>query len=163
MGPRLVGRGKVALQPKQQCPTSASMGPRLVGRGKSVRTSSLDQALLRFNGAASCGTRKGGQQDWYQVRGDIASMGPRLVGRGKAARGVAVSRGSGPLQWGRVLWDAESWSGPTTAGTHGPCFNGAASCGTRKEQGLEVGLLDFDPSMGPRLVGRGKGPFCNDS
>ncbi len=84
-----------------------------------------------FNGAASCGTRKVHQLH-HQPRHQQT------------------------LQWGRVLWDAESGSsgfgrvirlsfnGAASCGTRKggsgwprlccwPCFNGAASCGTRKD------------------------------
>ncbi len=59
-----------------------------------------------FNGAASCGTRKGEQQAQLDDDDDRASMGPRLVGRGKV-RAVARKFPNRELQWGRVLWDAE--------------------------------------------------------
>jgi len=58
------------------------MGPRLVGRGKLF----------------DCNLSK------IQV---CASMGPRLVGRGKWVQ-WAFQNNMPELQWGRVLWDAES-------------------------------------------------------
>jgi len=58
-------------------------------------------------------------------------MGPRLVGRGKVYDGL-----------GNYM--------------HLTGFNGAASCGTRKENLPERLPLRVTASMGPRLVGRGK-------
>jgi len=111
----------------------ASMGPRLVGRGKTGDEWYFDPRPSGFNGAASCGTRK--------------AMGRPI----ESIIGLS-------LQWGRVLWDAESiWAydhgvfadlasmGPRLVGrgkdrwllhNHKEklCFNGAASCGTRKDQ-----------------------------
>ncbi len=58
------------------------MGPRLVGRGKTAVQFTIMTAEACFNGAASCGTRK--------VRAAMTV--------------AAISR---LLQWGRVLWDAE--------------------------------------------------------
>ncbi len=131
MGPRLVGRGKVSTFIRAACCPSASMGPRLVGRGKNVFSLFATITLMlqwgrvlwdaesplfirfyvrahfRFNGAASCGTRKVYHLE-YTLHLQAASMGPRLVGRGKQ----------------QVL---------TKPMLPGSCFNGAASCGTRKE------------------------------
>ncbi len=82
MGPRLVGRGKQSTMSWTRDDTVASMGPRLVGRGKAGPTDVHPLTFHRFNGAASCGTRK---EKPPCPSGATASM----------------------LQWGRVLWDAE--------------------------------------------------------
>jgi len=68
-----------------------------------------------------------------------ASMGPRLVGRGKKIKIVEA---------------------PTEA----PCFNGAASCGTRKDARPGGSIRRrVGASMGPRLVGRGKKALCSQA
>ncbi len=131
MGPRLVGRGKFAQPLRErhvgmlqwgrvlwdaeriycayidQIRRKASMGPRLVGRGKDRIRIDWGHGPDRFNGAASCGTRKGVcfQMHYFDIHG--ASMGPRLVGRGKIDGVEQVVRPPILLQWGRVLWDAE--------------------------------------------------------
>ncbi len=130
MGPRLVGRGKAHTIVPAQEGWHASMGPRLVGRGKDRIGNRIEPERNGFNGAASCGTRKGTHHHTQGRLRTIASMGPRLVGRGKvdsvdpvdriavASMGPRlVGRGKEPghtqtkalrtLQWGRVLWDAE--------------------------------------------------------
>ena len=110
MGPRLVGRGKRlervrphslawqlqwgrVLWDAERClfrlrvvflDIVASMGPRLVGRGKNH----VENLLF---GAG------------------VASMGPRLVGRGKLFGDILRLDQIRRLQWGRVLWDAESF------------------------------------------------------
>ncbi len=58
MGPRLVGRGKFRMWFCLEWWSAASMGPRLVGRGKDVSVAGSTFIFCRFNGAASCGTRK---------------------------------------------------------------------------------------------------------
>ncbi len=107
-------------------------------------------------------------------------MGPRLVGRGKSQSYILTFAWTS-LQWGRVLWDAESQGVWTETIKNPDAFNGAASCGTRKDAvdapvppsaiALQWGRVLWDaeslgnfpgsitkisPSMGPRLVGRGK-------
>ncbi len=109
----------------------ASMGPRLVGRGK------VGQKNSDFsNNRASMGPRLVGRGKGPVLRIPgptcLASMGPRLVGRGKKKSSVENRLPS-------------------------ICFNGAASCGTRKAwRGQLDRRLRFVASMGPRLVGRGK-------
>ncbi len=82
-------------------------------------------------------------------------MGPRLVGRGKVDV-PEVAPNSASLQWGRVLWDAESpfarppWSTRLLA-SMGPRLVGRGKGDLRQRQALE-----HQASMGPRLVGRGK-------
>ncbi len=129
------------------------MGPRLVGRGKATARSVCESPGQGFNGAASCGTRKAHQLT-FPIVTPSASMGPRLVGRGKEEEEEQPKKYT-PLQWGRVLWDAErSLMGRRSFSHLG--FNGAASCGTRKaEDGYYLKCL-AEASMGPRLVGRGK-------
>jgi len=85
----------------------------------------------RFNGAASCGTRKEGIVLPSLVSDELASMGPRLVGRGKALpkprTGAFPPRFNGAASCGtrkgerKATWHTTRFS-----------FNGAASCGTRK-------------------------------
>ena len=141
MGPRLVGRGKLWRIARQPNRYRASMGPRLVGRGKSLPKNVLQSVLCSFNGAASCGTRKAFYRRVLPDAVPSASMGPRLVGRGKCVSNECNNRPTSKLQWGRVLWDAESLA-----------------------QG-RVGTDLIQASMGPRLVGRGKklGPWCSAS
>ncbi len=132
------------------------MGPRLVGRGKQSLKHTGSRSSVSFNGAASCGTRK--------VRFDHQHFSRKHE-----------------LQWGRVLWDAERWWNAPRQ-NQAASFNGAASCGTRKDgdrlvlastvHQLQWGRVLWDAesslfqflliraaaaSMGPRLVGRGKG------
>jgi len=80
---------------------------RVLWDAESLNEEKLAHYLTRFNGAASCGTRKEGTEvvTIWRVR---ASMGPRLVGRGKSFPSVVVKKFLYGLQWGRVLWDAES-------------------------------------------------------
>ena len=85
MGPRSVERGKVASRQATTDVGHASMGPRSVERGKSEH--GIDNFVIL-----------------------AASMGPRSVERGKRANRCG-SQGTGRLQWGRVLLNAESAHG----------------------------------------------------
>jgi len=82
------------------------MGPRLVGRGKCQEAGDRTNEK-GFNGAASCGTRKVGIQslDGYEP---IRLQWGRVLWD---AESTYTSEDYSPdlkLQWGRVLWDAES-------------------------------------------------------
>ncbi len=125
------------------------------GTRKGVAGRACPEGGYRFNGAASCGTRKAAILGHIQVsirasmgprlvgRGKArpvkfrfricaASMGPRLVGRGKQLGSSNYTLASTRLQWGRVLWDAESMPDQFKH------------------------RVELTASMGPRLVGRGK-------
>jgi len=153
MGPRLVGRGKDKDILDHIDTLYGFNGAASCGTRKAKYVFGSMAKIVSFNGAASCGTRKG----WRFVvtaHDDPASMGPRLVGRGKqiwpsctrngtcfnGAASCGTRKGVSPrmtlllidsLQWGRVLWDAESRP-RRAAPSLSSCFNGAASCGTRK-------------------------------
>ncbi len=103
-GTRKGRRGPAAQNPQRR----ASMGPRLVGRGKNHLLCHIRSII-------------------------IASMGPRLVGRGKI-RNPVFTTPIFQLQWGRVLWDAESGACLYSPSVLSSSFNGAASCGTRKAE-----------------------------
>ncbi len=141
--------------------------------------STADPTRSRFNGAASLPTRKGGPHPDPRERRAVASMGPRRCRRGRevlaevspgmftASMGPRRCRrgrptlGGGPLplnplQWGRVVADAEGCECPSRARRSSdasmgprrcrrgryhdigstryavPGFNGAASLPTRK-------------------------------
>ncbi len=131
MGPRLVGRGKTAEQYVSMLWLVLQWGRVLWDAERATSPRTRLSTNYTFNGAASCGTRK--------VWAD------NVFGKGRAC-----------LQWGRVLWDAESHSDKCCI-TYSYSFNGAASCGTRKVvSGARYCGLVVGPSMGPRLVGRGK-------
>ncbi len=82
------------------------MGPRLVGRGKPSHRRPPPPGAATFNGAASCGTRKGpalahlSEQPVYLQWGRVLWDAERATTRSKGGS-------SWILQWGRVLWDAE--------------------------------------------------------
>ncbi len=155
MGPRLVGRGKLKRRNHEEKTSKASMGPRLVGRGKALLVLIWYLWIRRFNGAASCGTRK--EKHSPPIPKTVAaSMGPRLVGRGKSNGRIRAVLVGGVLQWGRVLWDAES-----TPAVHQRSFGEEASMGPRLVGRGKVWTVGYTvcgntASMGPRLVGRGK-------
>ncbi len=227
MGPRLVGRGKdVHSGPSAHQPYpfngAASCGTRKgffcdssryvlcpfngaasCGTRKDGSSVTVDEEGRAFNGAASCGTRKD-QERWAEYRYAPSLQWGRVLWDAESVLDVTPNCTASPLQWGRVLWDAErgakdqrsarccAFNGAASCGTRkGPqavpyrhprkTFNGAASCGTRKARhgwrpcekgfGLQWGRVLWDaerlrripsnislssPSMGPRLVGRGK-------
>ncbi len=161
MGPRLVGRGKLDQvqgpfggKPWLQWgrvlwdaesvntflniheKTMASMGPRLVGRGKENRSQAEREVWSGFNGAASCGTRKGAAISLIVHRcgsfNGAASCGTRKDGATVALQ-VFVVGFNGAASCGTrkdgVHIEAQKISGG---------FNGAASCGTRKEYGKYI-------------------------
>ena len=111
---------------------SASMGPRRWGRGRLRADRQGQVGRIRFNGAATMGSRKTradrhrGQSAWECFNG-AATMG---------------SRKTWPTSAGRTLAD---------------CFNGAATMGSRKTRPLAVaGQTVIRASMGPRRWGRGR-------
>jgi len=131
------------------------MGPRLVGRGKVFKHPVRNWSWDSFNGAASCGTRKG---QWPPVQHweNFGLQWGRVLWDAERAAEQHMRILMCVLQWGRVLWDAErmhaamgdlwrfGFNGAASCGTrkdrwtrwvfkHPVRFNGAASCGTRKE------------------------------
>jgi len=132
MGPRLVGRGKVLADfHPHSAQREASMGPRLVGRGKQ-------------------------SQHLCTISKHIASMGPRLVGRGKDDK-KEVQSSEDKASMGPRLVGRGKWSIVFVLIFRSLSFNGAASCGTRKDpRSGRVSSNTSHASMGPRLVGRGK-------
>ncbi len=85
----------------------------------------------------------------------VPSMGPRLVGRGKHSD-IPTAPKVSCLQWGRVLWDAERSDRIILTRYLLDLQWGRVLWDAERSPRL-VEQLDFDvPSMGPRLVGRGK-------
>ncbi len=155
MGPRLVGRGKDPVDTGSAGSGSPSMGPRLVGRGKPVSTHSA--------------RAKSWALQWGRVLWDAESAGgPRPPNRYVPLQWGRVlwdaerwpiallHLGWVILQWGRVLWDAESLV-PVPQGyrAHKPSM-GPRLVGRGKDKIVGHERQGYDPSMGPRLVGRGK-------
>ncbi len=85
------------------------MGPRLVGRGKGLPDEAKGHDRPCFNGAASCGTRKEPQEPEPSLADFPLQWGRVLWDAERVGMGD-VSGAIWLLQWGRVLWDAESFS-----------------------------------------------------
>ena len=180
MGPRRWGRGRRTLVDSQGSPSElqwgrddgvaedvqgadasqgdaqASMGPRRWGRGRRTRTRRGRLLAMRFNGAATMGSRKTNRFFRGSARPRLASMGPRRWGRGRRSSCSPGRR-------------------------RHPGFNGAATMGSRKTTAVssdcspvcrlqwgrddgvaedEVRSVDREgvgvASMGPRRWGRGR-------
>jgi len=83
-------------------------------------------------------------------------MGPRLVGRGKNEGTQELASEIARLQWGRVLWDAESL-GQIVYVQHPALLQwGRVLWDAERSNVTALKNSLSQASMGPRLVGRGK-------
>ncbi len=131
MGPRLLGRGNDPVQDLGVRVWSASMGPRLLGRGNASPRIQSGRGCTQLQWGRVCWDAEIAGEEGCRQTSAGASMGPRLLGRGNPGGFTWVDGSLRQLQWGRVCWDAEIRRHPARR-TAAPCFNGAASVGTRK-------------------------------
>ncbi len=138
------------------------------------------KASWTFNGAASCGTRKVAEifrivarkfpLQWGRVLWDAERV-TRLPARANilglqwgrvlwdaesGSSTILLTNDTFFLQWGRVLWDAESIVGSTETSVHDLPSMGPRLVGRGKVRPEDRPAGASVPSMGPRLVGRGK-------
>ena len=179
MGPRPLGRGKLAYGRQLPVGGPASMGPRPLGRGKCTASAAIDTVTRRVDGAAASRPRKAAYCR-YIILLNLASMGPRPLGRGKVV-GVYVadkdhdaSMGPRPLgrgkcrtaacatclsprrRWGRGLSAAESWTSrrirPMRSSVDGAAASRPRKAGSGAPPASSAASVDGAAASRPRKV-----------
>ena len=179
MGPRSVGRGKVA-QPQSalelyqrfngapvcwpgkvcdpgQSPSpvqSLQWGPGLLA-GERRSAAGMREYIFSFNGAPVCWPGKGRRlrrmrSCWLGFNGAPVCW----PGKGSPSPSGA-SAGPRSFNGAPVCWPGKGCRRPRRPGT-APCFNGAPVCWPGKAFERLTGAIVKEASMGPRSVGRGK-------
>ncbi len=155
MGPRRCRRGRGGSSGLPEPQGDASMGPRRCRRGRCRRTSRGPSSSGSFNGAASLPTRKGARTA-PECRPFRPLQWGRVVADAEGGWRRTVPVPHTWLQWGRVVADAEGGAPSTSGPCHRTGLNGAASLPTRKVDGWRT-LGTFSALQWGRVVADAEG------